>query len=235
MRGPDLHLNWLQTSTVYFCFRQAQALTSKCPRPLFDSINLLETIKARSPRNGGACMTDRVIFLLLLEWRLGFSSLGWRLRKTSCPWHLIHHSGGEKREMTGPSDVERKREEKTSAIWFGRRRAEQPAAQNSLCMQSPVPLWIIATCARSVSKEMIRAEGGLAEWSHSPCSPAWKAYLQKWCTTCQESIYLICVNLLIMNLCLSSLLRHLLSWELDAEQQHSQGLSVSGGKHKFRV
>lgn len=68
---------------------------------------------------------------------------------------------------------------------------------------------------------------GLAEWSRTAHSPAWKAYLQKCCTTWKESIYLIWVNLLIMNLGLSSQLRHSLSWSCTTQQQHSQGLSVS--------
>lgn len=34
-------------------------------------------------------------FLQTSDWSISFSSPGWRLQKTSCAWHLIHHRTGQ--------------------------------------------------------------------------------------------------------------------------------------------
>lgn len=75
-------------------------------------------------------------FLQTSDWSISFSSPGWRLQKTSCAWHLIHHRTGQKYEMTGPSDVDR------GWSWKDDHNMVQHSGPVSHRMQNSTPLCI---------------------------------------------------------------------------------------------
>lgn len=75
-------------------------------------------------------------FLQTSDWSISFSSPGWRLQKTSCAWHLIHHRTGQKYEMTGPSDVNR------GWSWKDDHNMVQHSGPVSHRMQNSTPLCI---------------------------------------------------------------------------------------------
>lgn len=104
---------------------------------------------------GGKCGWLTESFLRLSDWRLSFASPGWRLQKTSCAWHLIHHKTGKKFEMTWPSDVERGWVGETSTIWFSRRRSTSLWPFFFSPHAKYYPTLNNLSCTGCVSKEMI--------------------------------------------------------------------------------
>lgn len=209
--GPDLHLNWLQSGSAgLLLFLSGLYSTEQVPLPPFN----FNKPRFRQLKNCShwrkAQLTDRVIFLLLLEWRIGFSHCRMKTPENILP--LTPHSSQQGRETWNDRAIWCRERGggwgDASAICFSRRNITQPVAPDSLCMHSPAPLWI-NRYEHSVCVKGNDLSTGLSEWSRiSFHSPAWKAYLQNWRTVWKESIYLSRVNLLIMNVCLSNRQRH---------------------------
>lgn len=169
MRGAEVHLNWLQTGSAgLFLFLSGFGTAELVSPPRFD-FDKPHLRQLKHYRGGGkARMTDRVIFCYC--W---IDALASAVSDEDSRKHLAPDTSfitAKERNVKWQGHL-RKREEETSAIWFGRRNATQPAAQDSLCMQSPASLWIIATCARCVSKEMIRTGGSPSEAASPTLSP----------------------------------------------------------------
>lgn len=94
-------------------------------------------------------------FLRVSNQSLSVTSPGWRKQKTSCARHLIHHKKQE-RNMKWQGHLMSTEEELKRQAQYGSADGDlRVCGPDSVCMQSPTPLWIICVCAGCVSKEMM--------------------------------------------------------------------------------
>lgn len=95
--------------------------------------------------------------------------------KASCVWHLIHHRAGEKCEMTGPSDVKRRGTDGDRPNMVQQTEIYKSMAQESFCVHSLAPHWLISMYIGCVATEMINRAGRLLIGRH-PKGGVWILY-----------------------------------------------------------
>lgn len=155
-------------------------------------------------------------FLLLL---LLLLSLGWRLWKASCAWHLIHHKAGEKCEMTGPSDVKRRGADGDRPNMVQQTEIYKSMAQESFCMHSLALHWLISMYSGCVATETINCAGCMLIGRHPKGGCGY-------CTLWKESIESISANQLIMSSCAVNSERHLEGGNRSQRKWPGQGITA---------
>lgn len=154
----------------------------------------------------GMCgwLTDWESFLLLLNWALASAVLDEDSRKHLAPdtSFIIE----EERNVKWQGHLMSREELKRQAQYSSADGVLQIHGPEFSLYAKPYPTlnnqcWV---CVKGNDQHVAKTERGFVEWSCIPFS-AWKGYLKKYCMLWKESIYSIWANLLIMNLCLSSL------------------------------